>query len=184
MFFYRILFFSYAIDLLIRLFPKLILIIGYLFCAGILTIWIASWSSSTALYAIQNPGWTFKYMYKYAIWLFGYRSTFTLGEFTKIFVAFTTPYFCIVFGKKFIFYLARLSSVFLKKSAKTAFDMLRDQFKRLKIKLKNKIKTVSTGAKQKDFTQPNKQKKQSTNYGCMQSGNYEQRQLKNRSRHT
>ncbi|ACT69515.1 hypothetical protein ACJZTR_02355 [Neorickettsia risticii] len=110
MLFYRVLLFSYLIDSLLTLIPKLILAVAYLFFSSVILIALLTTSISTTKYAILNPGESLHYLLGYLKWLWLNKRHISLEYFFYTLVSFITPY---------------LSWKYIKKTAKTTIGKLR-----------------------------------------------------------
>lgn len=109
MLFSRFLFFSLAIERLIKLIPKLFLAIIYLFLTGVILIFFAEPSLSAIKETFQYPASAFKYLYAYFKWFYYNFSAINFMQFTELLLALASPYLCLHLLKKiFKFSLRKL----------------------------------------------------------------------------
>ncbi|ABD46279.1 hypothetical protein NSE_0564 [Neorickettsia sennetsu str. Miyayama] len=124
MLFYRVLLFSYLIDSLLTLIPKLILAVAYLFFSSVILIALLTTSISTTKHAILNPGESLHYLLGYLRWLWFNKRHISLEYFFYTLISFITPY---------------LSWKYIKKTAKTTIGKLRKSGKQYLKALKSQV---------------------------------------------
>ncbi|KYH12603.1 hypothetical protein [Neorickettsia sp. 179522] len=123
MLFYRVLLFSYLIDALLTLIPKLILTVAYLFFSSVILIAFLTASISTTKYAILNPGESLHYLLGYLKWIWLNKRHISLEHFFYTLVSFTTPYLSWKCVKK----IAKTTIRKLRKSGKQYLKTLKPQ---------------------------------------------------------
>ncbi|WP_185147407.1 hypothetical protein [Neorickettsia findlayensis] len=123
MLFYRVLLFSYLIDSLLTLIPKLILTVAYLFFSSVILIAFLTASISTTKYAILNPGESLHYLLGYLKWIWLNNRHISLEHFFYTLVSFTTPYLSWKCVKK----IANTTIRKLRKSGKQYLKSLKPQ---------------------------------------------------------
>lgn len=92
MLFYRVLLFSYLINSLITLVPKLILAIAYLFFSSVILISLLTMNIASSKYALLNPSESLYYLLSYTKWIWINKKHISLQYFFYTLVSFITPY--------------------------------------------------------------------------------------------
>ncbi|WP_051579593.1 hypothetical protein [Neorickettsia helminthoeca] len=128
MLFYRILLFSYLIESLLALIPKLILAAAYLFISSIVLISLLNTSITVTKYAILSPGASLYYLMGYLKWLWLNKRSISLEHFIYTFIAFISPYVAWRYLKKGI-----------RKAAQCALRLYR---RRVLTKLRRRKKSI------------------------------------------